>query len=229
METGGWLRRHLSRPPHPARFAGEIRDSRTPNDHRYLRSFLAGLPASSKVLDLGSGERRMQPGTVNLDIVPSPSVDVVADGHRLPFPESVFDAIILQSVIEHVPEPDQMLAECSRVLVPGGRIWVEAPFSYPVHDSSDYYRWTLMGLRYTVGKHFEVVESGALIGPSSALSLAWRAYLNWKLSRLHWGLRNGLAWMTAWIRSLDPDEMLVEPPDIYASSYAVGTKRISPN
>jgi SAM-dependent methyltransferase len=224
LETGGWFRRHLSHPPHPARFAGELKKSGTTNDHRYLRKFLASLPEKAKVLDLGSGERRLQPGTVNLDIVPSPSVDVVADGHRLPFPEGAFDGIVLQSVIEHVPEPDQMLAECRRALRTGGLIWVEAPFLYPVHDSSDYYRWTLQGLRYIVGKHFEVVESGALMGPSSALGLTWRYFADWKLRRIHWGIRNSVAWMTAWLKSLDRDEPLIDPPEIYAQSYVLATR-----
>jgi SAM-dependent methyltransferase len=227
-ETGSWFRRGLSRPPHPARFAGEISSSETTNDHRLLREFLATIPRGAKVLDLGSGERRMTAGVVNLDVVASPSVDVVADGHELPFPDETFGAIVLQSVIEHVPEPATMLAECVRVMAPGGQIWVEAPFMYPVHDQSDYYRWTLSGLRYFVSKNFEVLRGGVLMGPSSALNLNWRSYLNWKLRTLHWGIRNSLAWMTAWLRFLDGDEALAAPPETYALSYVLGVKTTKP-
>jgi SAM-dependent methyltransferase len=226
-ETGGWFRRHLSRPPHPARFAREIKGGST-NDHTLLREFLAAHPPPRKVLDLGSGERRLREGVLNLDIVASPAVDVVADGHRLPFPDAVFDAIVLQSVIEHVPEPPTILAECSRVLVPGGQIWVEAPFFYPVHDASDYYRWTLNGLRYIVSKNFDVMRSGALMGPSSALSLGWRTYANWKLRRFHWGFRNSVAWLSSWVKWLDRDQVLEEPPEIYALGYVLGTKPTTP-
>jgi SAM-dependent methyltransferase len=227
-ESGGWLRKHLARPPHAARVAGEIRNSDVTNDHRYLREFLAGFPDTAAVLDLGSGERRLRPGILNLDVVASPSVDVIADGHELPFPDGGFDAIILQSVIEHVLEPETLLAESCRVLKPGGQIWVEAPFLYPIHDTSDYYRWTLSGLRYVVSKYFEVSRSGAMIGPASALNLEWRVYVNWKLRGLHWGFRNTVAWMTSWIKWLDPDQVMPEPPEIYAHSYVLGVKPALP-
>lgn len=193
-----------------------------------MREFLAGLADSASVLDVGSGERRLQPEILNLDIVASPSVDVVADAHQLPFPNDVFDAVILQSVMEHVLEPETLLTECCRVLRPGGQIWVEAPFHYPIHDSSDYYRWTLTGLRYVVSKQFDVTRSGVLMGPSSAFNLGWRAYLNWKARGLHWGFRNSAAWITAWLKWLDRDQAMPEPPEIYALSYALGVKAATP-
>jgi SAM-dependent methyltransferase len=223
-EPGGWFRRFLARPPHPARLAGENATSGVSNDHRLLRDFLATIPESEPVLDLGSGNRRLKPGVVNLDVIAAPQVDVIADGHHLPFPDGVFRAIILQSVIEHVLEPPQMLAECQRVLRPGGEVWVEAPFLYPIHDAADYYRWTLSGLRYLVSTQFEVSRSGALMGPSSALNLAWRAYANWRLRRIHWGVRNTVAWLTGWLRRLDGDQVMTEPPEIYALSYVLGVK-----
>jgi len=226
-ESGGWFRRHLARPPHPGRFAGDLQNRGITGDHRYLQEFLAGIPDAAKVLDLGSGERRLRAGIVNLDIAASPSVDIIADGHQLPFPDGVFDAVILQSVMEHVLEPETLLAECCRVIKPGGQIWVEVPFYYPIHDTADYYRWTLSGLRYVVSKHFEVGRSGAVMGPSSAFNLGWRVFVSWKLRRLHWGFRNTVAWMTAWLKTLDGDEVLPEPPAIYALSYVVGNKAAS--
>jgi SAM-dependent methyltransferase len=223
-EPGGRFRHFLAHPPHPARLAGEISTSGVSNDHRLLRDFLATIPDTERVLDLGSGQRRLRAGVLNLDVVPAPNVDIIADGHHLPFPDAVFRAIVLQSVIEHVLEPARMLAECARVLQPGGEIWVEAPFLYPVHDPSDYYRWTLAGLRYLVSSQFSVERSGTLMGPATALSLTWRAYANYRLRRFHWGVRNSVAWMTGWLKRLDGDEVMTAPPEIYAHTFVLGVK-----
>lgn len=39
----------------------------------------------------------------------------------------LFDVITLNHVIEHVPDPVRVLADCHALLKPGGRIWVETP------------------------------------------------------------------------------------------------------
>lgn len=43
------------------------------------------------------------------------------------FPEGTFDAVTLNHVIEHVPDPVQTLAECRRVLKPGGKLVLFTP------------------------------------------------------------------------------------------------------
>jgi 2-polyprenyl-3-methyl-5-hydroxy-6-metoxy-1,4-benzoquinol methylase len=45
----------------------------------------------------------------------------------MPYPSESFDAVILSHVIEHVPHPVELLAECARLLKTGGRLVMLTP------------------------------------------------------------------------------------------------------
>jgi ubiquinone/menaquinone biosynthesis C-methylase UbiE len=45
-----------------------------------------------------------------------------ADAEALPFPDGAFDAVVGAFVVNHLPEPEDGVAELARVLRPGGRI-----------------------------------------------------------------------------------------------------------
>ena len=49
---------------------------------------------------------------------------VVADAHALPFDAESFDAALLFHTLTYAERPDDVLAECARVLRPGGRVVV---------------------------------------------------------------------------------------------------------
>jgi len=44
------------------------------------------------------------------------------DAEDLPYADGAFDAVVSSFGIHHVPRPDAALAECRRVLAPGGRM-----------------------------------------------------------------------------------------------------------
>ena len=69
------------------------------------------------------------------------AVDFLAgDGTRLPFPSDSFDAVLLDSVIEHVGDPFALLQECQRVLRRGGIVFVVfPPFYGPLSGHIDDY------------------------------------------------------------------------------------------
>lgn len=48
----------------------------------------------------------------------------VGDAERLPFAGATFDAVISFETFEHVPNPKTMLAECARVVKPGGKVLI---------------------------------------------------------------------------------------------------------
>lgn len=68
-------------------------------------------------LDLGLGDLQMNPG----------SLKVCADAVKLPFSENQFDAICSEHVFEHFAAPQLVLAECFRLLKPGGNLVVSGP------------------------------------------------------------------------------------------------------
>lgn len=113
------------------------------------------------VLDIGCGNRWVEralpanscyigldyPSTVKLGYSGQPSV--FGNGQQLPFADSSFDCVALMDVLEHMPEPRRTLAESWRVLKPRGKIMIQVPFLYPLHDEPyDYQRWSKEGLRH---------------------------------------------------------------------------------
>ena len=60
--------------------------------------------------------------TISFDIYASPHVQLIADAHSLPFSDAAFDAVWIQAVLEHVLEPELVVAEIHRVLTPDGLV-----------------------------------------------------------------------------------------------------------
>lgn len=66
----------------------------------------------------------------------------------LPFGDGEFDTIILSDVLEHIPEPAALWREMARILAPKGRLLMNVPFYYWLHEQPhDYYRYTEFALR----------------------------------------------------------------------------------
>ena len=75
-------------------------------------------------------------------------IDVAHDLNQpLPFADASFDTVVLSDVLEHVMKPDQLLAEVRRILAPGGKLLMNVPFLYWLHEQPhDYFRYTQHGL-----------------------------------------------------------------------------------
>lgn len=66
----------------------------------------------------------------------------------LPFADASFDTIILSDVLEHIPEPGLLWSEIARLLARDGKLLMNVPFYYSIHEQPhDYYRYTEFGLR----------------------------------------------------------------------------------
>lgn len=127
------------------------------------------------ILDIGSGPERIAPEFVNIDVAPFPQVDVVADAQHLPFADGTVDAVVSESMLEHVPDAPAVAKEMMRVLAPGGYLYTSIPFIHPYHASpDDFNRYTVSGLKHLFNE-LEVVELGVRSGPWSAF-LIFLAY-----------------------------------------------------
>lgn len=134
---------------------------RTSNEEHLVRK-LSALPRSSVVLDLGAG-RGFFRDTINsrfdtflsVDFVGFELIDVVADiGGKLPFKDNSFDVVLSSNVFEHMPDTNLSLAECLRVLKPGGMLIAHTPFLMELHDEPyDFYRFTHYAINELLNKH----------------------------------------------------------------------------
>lgn len=131
------------------------------------------------MVDIGAGTRRWGSHVITVDVVPGPTVDVVASAEALPFDDASMDGVILQAVLEHVRDERATIAEIVRVLRPGGALLIEVPFLQGYHAApGDYRRFTEEGLRDFVRREgLRVERSGVVGGPGSALAWVLSEYL----------------------------------------------------
>jgi len=133
--------------------------------------------AKGRALDIGCGEQPMREvfegrleTIVGLDhprtLHPEDQVQVFGTALELPFAEGTFDTALCFQVLEHVPEPLQLLCEARRVLKEGGILILTAPHIWNVHEAPhDYFRYTQFGLRHLYAKAgLEVVEVRPMAG-----------------------------------------------------------------
>lgn len=93
---------------------------------------------TGRALDVGCGigDLLMYRGnTVGVDINPRTvafcnalgATAVVMQPDQLPFAAAAFDSVLMDNVLEHIPQPERLLSEVHRVLRPQGRLLVGVP------------------------------------------------------------------------------------------------------
>lgn len=97
--------------------------------NRRTQKNLAMLPGHDLRVNLGCGPRPL-PGWVNVDYRRGPQVDVVWDMRdALPFGDNTCSAVFSEHAIEHLErrEGEFLLAQCYRILQPGGVLRLSTP------------------------------------------------------------------------------------------------------
>jgi SAM-dependent methyltransferase len=88
---------------------------------------VARCPPGGRVLEIGSGAgfaADCVPGLIASDILAYANLDLVLDARQLPFAAGALRAIVMFNVFHHIPDVGALLAECERVLRPGGRVLI---------------------------------------------------------------------------------------------------------
>jgi len=116
--------------------------------------------ARGRLLDLGCGKvplyatyRELVTDAICVDwgntLHKNPHLDRELDlTDNMPFDDNEFDTIILSDVLEHIPVPEHLWKEMARILSKNGKIIMNVPFFYWLHEQPhDYYRYTEFALR----------------------------------------------------------------------------------
>jgi SAM-dependent methyltransferase len=193
------LKRWLIRPPDPVLLVGQ---------RERVNEIVASLGKGAVIVDVGARARRW-PGVLALDYW-GENIDVRGDAMRLPFADESLNGVISTYVLEHIPCPEQAMAEMHRVLKPEGILYVETPFMFGFHGHtstySDYTRWTFKGLEQLC-QPFRSVETGTVGGPASAMAYVLREgipiLLSFTDSRFYWGMRALMGWLVFPLKYLD--------------------------
>ena len=120
----------------------------------WLQKALAEIPAGSRILDAGAGERQYEKFCSHLSYVAQDfgqydgkgdgaglqrgawdqtSLDIVSDIVAIPEADESFDAVMCIEVFEHLPQPVEAIREFSRLLRRGGYLIITAPFCSLTH------------------------------------------------------------------------------------------------
>ncbi len=130
------------------------------NRQAWLKSTLSSIPEGLRILDAGAGELGNRPLCSHLEYVSqdfcqyegcgdskglqtgkwdTSGIDLISDIVAIPESDASFDVILCSEVLEHVPEPTKALDEFLRLLKPGGKLILTAPFASLVHFAPYHY------------------------------------------------------------------------------------------
>lgn len=94
----------------------------------------------------------------SLDIDRLTHPDILGDAMNLPIRDECVGAILCVALLEHVPNPFEVVSEMYRILKRHGKIFVYVPFMYPFHASpKDFFRFSEDALIYLF-KNFERIK-----------------------------------------------------------------------
>lgn len=149
------------------------------NRRRHMQKFFSEIEEVGKVLDVGAQYCPYYPlfehkceSYSSLDLVDTPIVDIVCSAEEMKVDDCCYNLVLCTQVLEHCENPHKIVAECHRVLKPGGTLIVTVPSISPVHGyPADNWRFMPDGLRYLLREFSHVEVLGELDFAESVASV----------------------------------------------------------
>lgn len=120
---------------------------------------LKGIPANSKIIDVGAGEQYFKKYCSHLQYTSQDQgeykgtgqeglhtgswdvseTQITCDAASLPIASESYDAVLCTEVLEHATKPISIMHEISRILKPGGTLIITVPVTSLTHFAPHYY------------------------------------------------------------------------------------------
>lgn len=124
------------------------------NRDEWVRKLAESVPGGALVLDVGAGScpyrgffshciyktqdfEQLSPDQLRHGNYGK--IDYVCDASDIPVPDGTFDVVLCTEMLEHVPEPIEVISEFARILKPGGRLILTAPLGSGIHQEPFHY------------------------------------------------------------------------------------------
>jgi SAM-dependent methyltransferase len=143
-------------------------------NNAFFRSVAEAVAESSIVLEVGAGHSYLKNyfgvNYFATDVYPYEGLDFVCDlAEAPPLRPDAIDVVLLNNVLEHLPEPQHVLRSIARGLKRGGVIAIAVPFIIKVHQMPyDFLRYThFMLYRMLQSEGFHSIRIEAVYTPGA--------------------------------------------------------------
>lgn len=163
---------------------------------QWVKAQAESLAKGCSVLDAGAGASKYRPYFSHCDYKTQDfckyegplvkylqPIDHVCEITKIPLADNSLDAILCTEVIEHVVDPMAVLSEFHRLLKPGGKLLLTAPFLSHLHMEPYHYYSGFTPYWYQFWlpkKGFSIESSSTVGGPGqTCLTFCQAFYLKW--------------------------------------------------